>query len=298
MHDTKKRLSAMVYMDYENILEFLQPYGKTLLEMNFFTVVLTKFKQAGLKIIDFTIYGNFERGFTRSKQQTYLRSLGLQTRQSSSNGKNNSDLELTVDTIRTLYKTSGVDVFIIIISGRDIIPLLKAIRLEGKLSYLLSTKNSFNQIIAEYADLSESLEDIFGLNPVEPKPLVLDQGFDPAPLTGGPFSGTACTGPACTGPAYSGPAYSGAAYSGAAVERAKEVAKMFYTSQIWRRAVQLNEPVNLTGYAQAITKAFRGHSGDILDSFKLAHALQFITIYYGPNQKLFIKEGAKKEECV
>jgi uncharacterized LabA/DUF88 family protein len=288
MHDTKNRLSAMVYMDYENIREFLQPYGKTLLQMNFFPLILNKFKQDGLKVIDFMVYGDFERGFQRSKQQTYLRSLGLQTRQSSSNGKNTSDLELTVDTIRTLYKTPRVDVFVIIISGRDIIPLLKAIRLEGKLSYLLSTKNSFNRIVAEYADLSESIEDIFHLAPVEQKPLALDPVLDPAFLT--------TTG--CLDPANSALTYEDAAHTSAAVERAKEVARMFYTSQIWRRAVQLNEPVNLSGYTQAITKAVRGYSGDILDSFKLAHALQFITIYHGPNQKLFIKEGAKKEECI
>lgn len=271
MHNTKKRLAAMVYMDYENIQDFLHRYGKDPLEMEFFPVLLSKFKHNGLKIGDFMVYGNFERGFIRTKQQTYLRNLGLQTRQSYSGGKNTSDLELTVDTLRTLYKTPGVDVFVIIISGRDIIPLLKTIRLEGKLSYLVSTRNSFNQVVAEYADHHEYLEDIFGLGdltPLEQIPVAPDPIFNPKELTG------------------------------AEIDRAKEVAKLFYNSQIWRRAVQLNEPVNLSGYTQAITKAVLHHSGDILDSFKLAHALQFITIYHGPDSKLFIKEGAKKEECV
>jgi uncharacterized LabA/DUF88 family protein len=263
--------NAIVYMDYENIQELFRRYDKDLLDINFFPVILAKFKRADLKLVDFIVYGNFEKGSAQTKQQTHLRTLGLQTRHSSNNGKNSSDLELTVDALRTLYKMSGIDLYILITSDRDIIPLLKAIRFEGKLSCVLSTRIGFNQIVADYADLHEFLEDIFGLTGLAP---VVQKSIEPEPL------------------------FDAKTLTGADIDRAKEAARLLYSSHIWQRAVQLGEPVSLTGYTQAIAKAINYRVSDILESFKIAHTLEFITIYHGPNQRLFIKEGPRKADCI
>jgi hypothetical protein len=261
----------MVYMDYENIQELLRKSGKTPQDIDFFPVILDKFKKDGMKVIDFLVYGNFEKSAGGSKQQTYLRTLGLQTRQASSCGKNASGLELTVDALRSLYKTPGVDLYILITSDRDIIPLLKAIRLEMKLSSVLSTRHGFNPIVAGYADFHEYLEDIFSLSdpvPIEPIPVETAPVFDPENLTP------------------------------ADVERAREAARRFYTSHIWRRAVQTNEAINLSGYIQALAKAINLFPQDLLNDFKLAHCLKFVTICEGPDQRLLLKEGPKKAEFI
>lgn len=49
------------------------------------------------------------------------------------------------------------------------ISLLKAIKYENKFSYVYSTQNGFNQIVAKYADFHEYLEDLFNLAPPGPE---------------------------------------------------------------------------------------------------------------------------------
>lgn len=80
------------------------------------------------------------------------------------------------------------------------------------------------------------------------------------------------------------------------LERAKEVAQYLYSSHIWKRAAGLDEPVSLTGYINVISKIVNRFPGEILNDFKLAHHLKYITIYPDQNQRLYIKEGDKKDE--
>jgi uncharacterized LabA/DUF88 family protein len=135
-------LSTTVYVDYENIYTILKKAGKDPLELDFFRIIQERLKTEGLTIIDFIVYGNFEHT-PLNKLQTSLRKMGFQTRHSSNNGKNCSDMELTVDVLKDLYKNKNIEIFVIISSDRDIIPLLKSISAENRLSYVLSTKNSF-----------------------------------------------------------------------------------------------------------------------------------------------------------
>lgn len=263
-------MNAVVYVDFENIMELLKQYGKAPLEMDFFQVIKTRLKdEYKLNIIDFIVYSNFEKKPWNTKQQTYLRSMGMETRQASNNGKNSGDLELTVDALRVLYKTQSIGVFVIISSDRDIIPLLKAIKYENKTSCVISTRNGFNKTVAEYADHHEYLEDIFHLTtriPAEPKPVELDVSFDLNVVTT------------------------------SEINRAREVSGYFYNSQIWKRALKQEEPVSLNGYLNVITRILNRFPAEILNDFKLAHHLKYITIYQDGNQKLCIKEGERKEE--
>lgn len=54
-------MNAMVFVDYENILEWLKQYGKDPLEMEFFRVIQRKLREFDLRIIDFIVYSNFEK---------------------------------------------------------------------------------------------------------------------------------------------------------------------------------------------------------------------------------------------
>jgi hypothetical protein len=201
----------MTYVDYENILELLKAYGKNPLEIGFFPVIQSRLAIAGLKVIDFIVYGNFEKKVANDTGQTFLRGMGLQTRHASNNGKNSGDLELTVDALRDLYKNPNIDIFVIISSDRDIIPLLKAIKYENKLSYVYSARNGFNQIVTKYADFHEYIEDVFALTPEERVIFTPDEVaafIDIDPKTISPEK----------------------------IRRAQEVCRYFYTSHIWTKS--------------------------------------------------------------
>lgn len=265
-------MNAVVYVDYENISELLKKYGKDPLDIDFFKVIKVKLKESKLNIIDFIVYSNFEKKSFNNKQQTLLRTMGLQTRHASNNGKNSGDLELTVDALRALYKNPSINVFVIISSDRDIIPLLKAIKYENKVSYVLSTKNGFNQIVAEYADFHEYLEDMFGLTAdmikeeKESDEFLL--GLEPVKI------------------------------GEEEIERAKEVSKHFYNSHIWKKSTQHEEPINLKGYINVISRIVNRFPGEILNDFKVAHQLKYVTIYQDQNHRLYLKQGERMEDCL
>jgi uncharacterized LabA/DUF88 family protein len=263
----------MVYIDFENISELLKKSGHDPLEMNFFKVIQEKLKTIGLNIIDIIVFGNFEKDTANGKQQTLLRAMGLQTRHASNNGKNSSDLELTVNALRDLFRNPNIDVFVIASSDRDIIPLLKEIKYENKYSFIITTRNGFNPTVIKYADSHEYIEDIFELTPPDEAIVDLDAlseliKIDPAMV------------------------------SLAKVRRAREVARYFYRSHIWTQASILGKPVNLKGYLDVIAKVIKRSPADILNDFKLAHCLKYLTIYQHPARGLCLKEGKQiKKLC-
>jgi hypothetical protein len=258
--------SAMVYVDYENIGELLKVYGKDPLELDFFRVIQGRLGAAGFKVMDFIVYGNFERKSAGGNHQSILRGMGLQTRHASNNGKNSGDLELTVDALKDLYRNPNIDVFVIISSDRDIIPLLKAIKYEDKLSYVFSTRNGFNQIVAKYGDFHEYIEDVFGLAPADQATVTPDEA--------GPWIGT-----------------DPAAASPEKIQRAREVCRFFYMSRIWAASSLLGKPVTLKGYADVVARVVNRSPEDVLADFQLAHRLKYIAIYRNPERGLCLKAG-------
>lgn len=264
--------NAAVFVDYENIFELLKRYGKNPLEINFFPVILHKLRDKhGLNVIDFIVYSNFEKQPFYGRHQTVLQAMGLQTRHSSNNGKNSGDLELTVDALKTLFKNPTIEVFVIISSDRDIIPLIKAIKYENKTTYVLSTKNGFNQIVTQYADHHEYIEDIFNLSE---KDLVEDDqkmgdwdiSLDYSEITEQD------------------------------IEEAKKISKLFYESNIWKKSEKQGVTVSLDGYISAISKTIERIPIQIARDFKIAHHLGYITIYKDAKNKLCLKQGEKRSE--
>jgi uncharacterized LabA/DUF88 family protein len=254
---------AMVYVDFENVWELLQKTYQ-LDEINFFKLIQEKLKTTGLNIIDFLVFGNFEKNGS-GKYQTLLRGIGLQVYHTSNNGKNSSDLELTVNALRDLYKNPNIEVFVIVSSDRDIIPLLKAIKYENRLSYVISTKNGFNSIVIQYAELHEYIEDVLEGVPVNET--IEDQVFkDFIKINLAKIKLTQ-------------------------VRRAREVVRLFYNSNIWRQSSLLGKPVNLSGYIDVLTKAVNRSLVDITNDFKLAHHLKYVTIYKDPGRGLCLKAG-------
>jgi uncharacterized LabA/DUF88 family protein len=263
--------NAVVYVDYENIFELLKRYGKNPLEIDFFPVLLNKLREEHkLNVIDFIIYSNFEKQPFFGRHQTALQAMGLQTRHSSNNGKNSGDLELTVDALKTLYKNPSIEVFVIISSDRDIIPLIKAIKYENKTTYVLSTKNGFNQIVTKYADHHEYIEDIFNLND---SPLEQNSQPDDWDLN-----------------------LEFPRISEENINDAKRICKLFYASNIWRRHEKQGDTISLDGYLNAISKTIDRIPAQLISDFKLAHHLGYIKLYKDTKDRLCLDQGPKRNE--
>lgn len=255
-------LNAVIYIDYENIFELLKDYGVSPGEIDFFSVIMERFKSMyELNIIECIAYGNFEKRTLQRKHQTLLQSLGVLTRHSSSNGKNCSDLMLTVDTLTCLHKNPNINVFVIVSSDRDMIPLLKAIKYENKIAYVLSTKNGFNPVVSRYADYHEYLEDLFNLSPVprlEPEPKM-------PPGESGELD----------------------------QEKARQVTLLLFRSNIWRNFEEKGIPVSLKGYVNIVSKKIARENAEIIKDFELAHRLGYVTIYENAEKGLCLKRGEK-----
>ena len=84
---------------------------------------------------------------------------------------------MTVDLMTSLHKNPNIDVFIVISSDRDMIPLLKAIKHENKIVCMLTTKVHSNSSVSFYAHRYEYIEDLFNLSPE--MLVVNDLEFDP-----------------------------------------------------------------------------------------------------------------------
>jgi len=267
----KNFTNAAVYVDYENIYELLKFYGKSPLDIDFFPLIIRKLKdEYKFKIIEFIVYCNFEKKEFQGKEQTLIQKLGIETRHSSNSGKNCSDLELTVDALRTLYKNPNVDVFVLISSDRDIIPLIKAIKYENKIAFTISTRKGFNLIVTKYTDYHEYIEDLFHLSLKE------ELKYSELPEV------TAKSGDDFT------------AVTTEEIERAKEVSKRFYNSNVWKKSEQTGESVSLKGYINILAKTVIRNQAQILEDFKLAHHLRYIQIYADEKKGLCLREGVKR----
>jgi uncharacterized LabA/DUF88 family protein len=252
----QSKLTAAGYVDYENIFELMKGFGKNPLEeINFFPVLLDRFKNLfNLNLIEFIAYSNFEKKPFQARHQSLLQDFGIQTRHSSNYGKNSADLELTCDALKALFKNPAIEVFILISSDRDLIPLIKCIRSENKKTYVLSTKNGFNEVVTRYTDFHEYIEDIFNLTPLangdlqEPNPLVIEET----------------------------PSYSD-------LEHVEEVSKHFHASNILKRSETDGHPITLKGYVDTLSCIVQRDTSQLTKDFQLAHKLGLLEIY--PHEK-------------
>lgn len=264
--------NATIHIDYENIFELLRKYGTNPLEINFFPVILDKFKNTyKLNIIECVAYCNFEKKSLQGRHQTILHNLGIQTRHAASNGKNCGDLMLTVKTLTTLYKNPNIDVFVIISSDRDMIPLLEAIKYENKTTYVLSTKYGFNPVVSCYADYHEYIEDIFDLKP-EMMVKETERNFDLYIMQNN--------------------------HNEKDIENAKEVSRLLYSSNVWRTYEKEGNPITLKGYLKIISPKIGGDTGQVIRYFELAHHYKYITIYEDQNKGLCLKKGDNYREIL
>lgn len=104
-YDIQKLPNGIILFDYENIYRRLQEYGKNIIELNIIEIIRKFFNDKRINLLDFIIYANFdEKAFHSSFHQTYLQGLGVNTKHTSNQGKNSSDIQLVVDALKILFK--------------------------------------------------------------------------------------------------------------------------------------------------------------------------------------------------
>jgi hypothetical protein len=159
-------LNANIYIDYESICQLLKQYGTNTMELDFFRVILDKYRRsARLNIVDCIAYCNFEKEtFPRDRQTLYYNN-GIQFRHVAEYHRNCSDLMMTAEVITTLFKNPKINKFVIISSGWNTLPLLRQIKHENKSADAIFTKSDFDPSVSGYVEHYEYLEDLFHLTP-------------------------------------------------------------------------------------------------------------------------------------
>jgi uncharacterized LabA/DUF88 family protein len=252
-HKPNFSTNVNIYIDYENLTELLKLYQTNPISINFFPVILDKLmNDYNFKIVDCIAYCNFEKRSLNGSIQTTLQKLGIQTRHSGTGTKNCGDLLLTVDALLALTRYPNINGFVIISSDRDMIPLLNAIKADGKITYLLSTRCGFNKVMAESADYHEYIEDIFHLKlPSEEA----EQEYE------------------------------------SDIVKAREVSRFLYRSNIWRNHEITGELITLKGYALLIEKMVNRTPFQITKDFEAANLFGYIKIYNDPQKGPCLEKG-------
>jgi uncharacterized LabA/DUF88 family protein len=264
----QQKLTAAAYIDYENIIGLLKThFSVNPLELNFFGVILDRLRNHyQLNIIEIKAFCNFERKELQGRHQSLLQWMGVQTRHTANNGKNSGDLELTADALRSLYKNPAIEVFVVISSDGDIIPLLKSIKYENKKTYVISCRIGFNGSISNYADLQEYVEDIFKLE----KPATTDGEF----LELGSINGD--------------PTYLD-------LERCEELIDLLFASIMWKNHETEGYPVTIKGFSEAVSRRVQRDPSQIVKDLQLAHRLGLIEIYQHPKGYCLRRPGEPPE---
>jgi uncharacterized LabA/DUF88 family protein len=269
-HHRNKRRNAAIFIDYENIFALLAEYGVNPLDINFFPVILDRIRQT-YNISLCIAYCNFEHQSFQDKHQTTLHNFGIQTRHSVNSGKNSSDIMLTVDTVATLYRNPDISVFVLVSSDRDIIPILQELKLRQRQTYVLSTRNGFNKVVTTLVDKHEYIEDLFHITPE----MLINHGGEKLNID-----------------------ISIDDVTKKEMEQAWEVAQLFYSSNILKKSEEDNDLVTLKGYAKTASRKLDRDEVQIVKDFKLAHFLNYVTLFRDKESGLCLKKGERYEEFI
>lgn len=262
-------LNVAIYVDYDNLFKRLKEYNLHPIEdLNFFGGLKERFKQLNHNIIRYIAFANFEYDDFNIYDQTKIRNFGVDVKHCNIDGKGSADIELVVEVMNDLYRFKQIDMFVIVSNDRDFIPLIRAIKLEGKMTYSITTKNGFNPVVNVFTDFHQFIEDMFSLD----HEFKLDEfgiGLKSEELTP------------------------------EIIKKAAAVTDMFYTSKVRKRLLENNERVSLRGYAMQINKYIwkRESLQKIEKYFHAAHTLKYIELYE-QNGELCIRDGINIEEAV
>jgi mannitol/fructose-specific phosphotransferase system IIA component (Ntr-type)/uncharacterized LabA/DUF88 family protein len=243
-------LNTAVYVDYENIYKQLEKYNKNPLEIDFFNKLFEMLQENKFNIRKFIVFTNFDqKEFRETRHQTLIQSWGIETRHTSNYGKNSADLELTVDAMKTLYTDDNIEVFVLISCDRDLIPLIKAIKSKNKIAFVISAEKGTHSIVKTYSDYYILIDDLFGLSKEnisgEPGYFSEKNEMDISDLD---------------------------------IEKAKELCKLFYSSNRWEEYKTKKIAITVVGYVKQLIKKMNLLESEIYRIIGIANALGYISV--------------------
>ncbi|MED1854340.1 NYN domain-containing protein, partial [Brevibacillus borstelensis] len=248
-------------------------------EINFFKVILEKLKSSGYNILKFVAYGNFDDPDLKGYSQTDIQLFGIETKHCSNDGKSSVDVQLTVDTMTDLYRNENIDVFMVIASDRDYIPLIKAINLENKVSFAVTTKVHSNPVILSFAHQHQYIEDIFEF---EANGISLrsseEVGKEDSPIGVNEESIT-----------------------DELANKAFIVAQYLFRSPLWRTYKEgSGNKVGLYGFADTLrkNKLKTEVKSDIIHYLHVAHTLKFLTLVRDEHGMIYFEVGDDTDKVI
>ncbi len=145
--------NVAIFIDYENVHKTLLNRNKNAIRLGFFEKLKKWCKDNNRRIVKIAVYCNFDnKDLYESHHQSFLQSYGVETIHTSNQGKNYADLKLAIDVLNSMYTNDNIDEFIIMSNDKDMTPLLNTVRLNKRKASILTTGNTYNHTLCEFAD--------------------------------------------------------------------------------------------------------------------------------------------------
>lgn len=145
--------NVAIFIDYENVHKTLINRNENAIRLGFFEKLKKWCKDNNRRIVKIAVYCNFDnKDLYESHHQSFLQSYGVETIHTSNQGKNYADLKLAIDVLNSMYTNDNIDEFIIMSNDKDMTPLLNTVRLNKRKASILTTGNTYNHTLCEFAD--------------------------------------------------------------------------------------------------------------------------------------------------
>ena len=155
------KVNIMVFIDYENLHYNLINNFKNIFELNLFEKLKAYLLKENYNILNMIAYSNFDlNDMYNSYHQTKLHQIGVETRHTSSNGKNFADIQITTDILENIHLIDNLDGIVLISNDKDMTALIKAVKKYKDMLFLITTKNDIDKILLEYSTIHKYIEDI------------------------------------------------------------------------------------------------------------------------------------------
>lgn len=271
----KGRINTCVYVDYENIIKQLSKHRIRPEDINFFEKIKEILESKRLNLVDFIMYANYDDAIFPEKCEMQLQRYGFQTRHTSSIGKNTADLEMTADALKTLYKNCNIEVFVIISCDRDFIPLIREIKSENKIAYVISTKTGFNKVVSIYADEHDYIEDLFEIEMIKFK--TIDNKEEIIVNVGNKSKNS----------------------EKIIINDIEKFCKVLFSTKIWNKYIDGKEKeVSINGISKILVKLMGINYSEIDKLLEMTKDLNYIKFNLNEDRKRTIEKGIKYEEFV
>lgn len=153
--------NVAIFIDYENVHKTLLNSNTNAIREGFFEKLKIWCKDHNRRIVKIVVYCNFDnKDLYESHHQSFLQSYGVETVHTSNQGKNFADLKLAIDVLNSMYTNNNIDEFIIMSNDKDMTPLLNTVRANKRKASILTTGDSYNSVLCEFADEQIKFEDI------------------------------------------------------------------------------------------------------------------------------------------